>query len=608
MKALHWVIAGCAIALGLLLWLTPVPTPGGSKPAKPAPAREFAITDVRLFDGENVWATADVIVRDGLIVEVAESLDIPSSLAVIDGRGKTLLPGLIDSHVHTWGDARRQMLRFGVTTALDMFTDPAQLAGFKSDRESLTASDLADIWSAGALVTAKGGHGTQFGMAIDTYDDVSQAAAIVRSRIEQGSDYIKLVVDDGHAYGDAIDLPTLDVERYQAIITAAHDAQRMAIVHVAKVDDGLAVVDAGADGLVHVFSDRVASVSEVSRIAARDAFVIPTLSVVSGLSGTPSGSELVTDSALQPWLEASQRDSLQTQFPPQYQRASHFANGLANVAALHRAGVAILAGTDAGNPGTAQGASLHGELALLVQSGLTPAEALRAATALPAIRFDLKDRGRIAPGMRADLVLVDGDPTREIAATRKIVTIWKNGAPVDRSLTPADPTQTAIAPKLPPLVSRFDDGLAASNDQVWMVSTDSFMGGSSTAVLRFSKSDSNGAMQVSGTLGKGAPYPWAGAMLMLDATPMSAVDASALSALSFRLKSDGRALNVMLLAGEQGSTPNMLQIQSTTRWQTYRFPLADFAGADIARLRAVVITASLPVGDFAFELDDFEIN
>ncbi len=607
MRALHWLIASCAIALGLLLWLTPAPTPGGKQPAKPAAASEFAITDVRLFDGNKLWPDADVIVRDGLIAEVGTSLDVPASLTVIEGRGKTLLPGLIDSHVHTWGEARRQMLRFGVTTALDMFTDPTLLPGFTSDRESLIASDQADIWSAGALVTAKGGHGTQFGMAIDTYDDVAQAAAIVKSRVEQGSDFIKLVVDDGHAYGDTIDLPTLDMQRARAVIAAAHTAQRMAIVHVAQVDDGLAVIEADADGLVHVFSDRVATADEIRQIATRDALVIPTLSVVGGLSGTPSGRALVADSSLLPWLETAQRDSLQAQFPPQYQRASHFANGLANVAALHRAGVAILAGTDAGNPGTAHGASMHGELALLVQAGLTPAEALHAATALPATRFGLKDRGQISPGLRADMLLVEGDPTRDITATRNIVTIWKNGAAVDRSPAPANPTGATLAPKLPPLTSRFEDGLTASNDQVWMISTDSFMGGTSTASL--AAAEAEGAfMQVSGVLARGAAYPWAGAMLALDETPMSAVDASALTTLSFRLKGDGRTLAVMLLSGEQGGTPNMLQIQSTTNWQDYRFALSDFAGADIARLRAVVIAASLPVGEFAFALDDFEIH
>ena len=97
---------------------------------------------------------------------------------------------------------------------------------------------------------------------------------------------------------------------------------------------------------------------------------------------------------------------------------------------LKAASVAIQAGTDAPNPGTAHGASLHTELVLLVKAGLTPREALAAATSLPASAFRLSDRGRIAVGLRADLLLIDGDPTIDIRSTRNIVAVWKQGTPV----------------------------------------------------------------------------------------------------------------------------------------------------------------------------------
>lgn len=105
---------------------------------------------------------------------------------------------------------------------------------------------------------------------------------------------------------------------------------------------------------------------------------------------------------------------------------------MANVAALHRANVAILAGTDAGNPGTTAGASLLGELGLLVRAGLSPVEALRAATSVPARCFNLADRGRIAPGLRAELVLARGDPTTAIDDVRDAAAVWKNGYLVPR--------------------------------------------------------------------------------------------------------------------------------------------------------------------------------
>ena len=94
--------------------------------------------------------------------------------------------------------------------------------------------------------------------------------------------------------------------------------------------------------------------------------------------------------------------------------------------------VPILAGTDVGNSGTAPGASLHGELVYLVEAGLTPTQALVAATSATATAFKLADRGRIVAGLRADLVLVNGNPTEDIRATRDIVAIWKSGVSVDR--------------------------------------------------------------------------------------------------------------------------------------------------------------------------------
>ena len=100
---------------------------------------------------------------------------------------------------------------------------------------------------------------------------------------------------------------------------------------------------------------------------------------------------------------------------------------------LVAAGVPILAGTDAPGPGTTYGASLHRELEHLVNAGLTPVAALASATAAVARAFRLSDRGRIRTGMRADLLLVDGDPSTQIRATRNIVAIWKRGVRVQRA-------------------------------------------------------------------------------------------------------------------------------------------------------------------------------
>jgi imidazolonepropionase-like amidohydrolase len=109
---------------------------------------------------------------------------------------------------------------------------------------------------------------------------------------------------------------------------------------------------------------------------------------------------------------------------------------LTTLAVLHRAGVFILAGTDSPNPGTGHGVALHYELQILVATGFAPLEELEAATSLPAKIFNLGDRGTIAVGARADLDLVDGDPTAQIEYTLNILRIWKNGYSIARAAGP----------------------------------------------------------------------------------------------------------------------------------------------------------------------------
>lgn len=141
---------------------------------------------------------------------------------------------------------------------------------------------------------------------------------------------------------------------------------------------------------------------------------------------------LLADPDISPYLAQDAHDRLSEQFPFGSQiPCNQFPPALASLVSH---GVEILAGTDANNPGTAHGASLHDELVLLVQDGLASAtDALVAASSAPARRFGLADRGRIVPGLRADLLLVDGDPTVNVQDTRRIVAVWKHGVQMDRA-------------------------------------------------------------------------------------------------------------------------------------------------------------------------------
>lgn len=585
---------------------------GPPPPAVDAPG--FVIRDARVFDGTAVIDRATVVVRDGRIVSVARDAGVPEGLCVVDGRGRTLLPGLIDAHVHSWGEAQADALRFGVTTELDMLGDRGRFDALRAQRDSFEPTRHADLWSAGAAVTAPGGHGTQYGMEVPTLAAGDAADAFVAARVAEGSDYIKIIVEDFGAYGATVRMPTLAPRQVETAVEAAHAHERLAVVHVSRQADALHALRAGADGLVHLFVDAGASPALVAAARAGDAFVVPTLSVLMSIAGAGTGTELSSDPRLRPHLSDAQVHALHGSFPGLPAQAALPDRLLGSVRALHAAGVTVLAGTDAGNPGTTHGASLHGELALLVQAGLSPVEALVAATSAPASRFGLADRGRIAPGLRADLVLVEGDPTRDIGATRAIVGIWKNGHPVVRDPVPLAPGAAAAAAPGGPLISRFDAGTLDATSGSWLPTTDRMLGGTSDVAHRVvaeGAAGTTGALEVSGEVRQGSsPWTmWSGMIWMPGAQPMEPVDLSGRSELVFHARGDGREYHVMLFSGpEAHALPAMRAFRAGPDWEEVRMPLDGFANADPARLRAIAFTAGDPAGAFSFRIDQVELR
>ena len=585
------------------------PSNSDAQAAPPASPGGFAIRDARVFDGERDLGVATVLVRAGRIEALGAHVQVPMGYDVVDGSGRTLLPGLIDAHVHAWGDAQRDAARFGVTTAFDMHGMPARAQALRTQRESLAATGQADLWAAGHAVTAPGGHGTQYGFPVPTVDAGTDIDTFIGERIAEGADFIKLIVEDFSAYGPGRRLPTLAAPQVHAAIAAAHARERLAVVHVSTLADARHAVDAGADGLVHLFVDHAADAGLVAAMHERDAFVVPTLSVLASVAGMGEGTALADDARLGGLLTAEQRSTLAARMHGGAPAPAGLARALDSVRLLHAAGVDILAGTDAPNPGTAHGASMHGELALLVRAGLTPGQALSAATAVPARRFGLADRGRIAPGLRADLVLVDGDPLTDITATRAIATVWKNGHRVERD---AAAGAVAVAAPAQTLVADFDGDVVAAAFGSWQPSTDRMAGGGSDvahALVRGGAQGTAGALRIHGEVRPGFAFPWAGMTWMPAAEPMQPVDMSAREALVFHVRGDGRRYSAMLFSGPtmQGM-PSTQTFVAGPQWTQVRLPLADFPGADPALLRAVAFTAGQPVGGFEFFLDQVELR
>ena len=575
----------------------PVATPAPLAAA--APSTCTRIEEVRIFDGEHTTAKGSLVFRDGRILEVNGETRCATTLA---GAGKTLLPGLIDSHTHVWDESHLvAALRFGVTTELDMMTSPAIAATLR--QAAASRSDLADLRSAGAAVTAPGGHGTEYGFPVPTLDRAEDAEAFVAARAAEGSDYLKIIYTPDITYYRSIDRATL-----RASVEAAHRHGLEAVVHVDTLRAATDALEAGADGLAHLFRDRAATPEFIALAKSRGAFVVPTLTVIRSVAGTSQAAELLADPHLRAKLSADDAASLNRTFKMAGSRVD--ADGVVrSVRMLRDAGVPILAGTDAPNPGTFHGVSLHGELSLLVAAGLTPSEALASATSVPARSFHLTDRGRLAPGMRADLLLVDGDPTADITATRAIAAVWRGGerlADTPPAPKPRAPEASAAPVKRPVgVISDFDEATVRARWGLgWQESTDELAGGSSVATIARIPAGRGGALAVKGEVIAGqAPYTWAGAMLNLGDQPFAPVDVSAATELVFSARGDDKSYSVMVFTRRGGMKPSVQTFVAGKRWKKERMKLAAF-DTDGSDVLGIAFVASSAPGKFAFDLDD----
>jgi imidazolonepropionase-like amidohydrolase len=403
-------------------------------PLLSAQSADLVIRNVRVFDGEAVRERQTVFISGGKIAAMGDSaMAVPGGAQEVAGDGRTLLPGLIDAHVHLplFGpdQALQQTLAFGVTTAVVMWGAPPLVSQVKA-LETTGRTDTASVLIAGLGATAPGGHPTQMdggaGAKTPTIASPADADAFVAARIAEGSEFLKIVFDDtSEAFPQK--LPTLTEQTVAALAAAAHKRDRLAVAHIGTEQYARRAIAAGVDGLAHLFVGPVVSANFGQFAAKRGVFVIPTLSVLYAACGRSDGPRLLQDAETMTLIKDRFRYSLE--WPPAKPGVSCDAAPQA-VRQLAAAGVPVLAGTDSPGAGTTYGVSLHWELEHLVNAGLTPTAALASATSATARAFRMNDRGRIRPGMRADLLLVGGDPTKQIRDTRNIVAIWKQGVRV----------------------------------------------------------------------------------------------------------------------------------------------------------------------------------
>ncbi|MBY6204316.1 amidohydrolase family protein [Halomonas denitrificans] len=550
-----------------------------------------AIVGVRLFDGERVIEDATVLLTDGRVAQAGPrvSVIVPDHATTVDGAGRTALPGLIDAHVHAFGRAQVDAARFGVTTLLDMFRTPDDFDRQHAQREGREPVGQADLYSAGYLATAEGGHGTQYGIDVPLPESPEGAAAWVDDRLAEGSDWIKIVVEGGEGWGG--DIPSLDADTVAAVVDAAHARGVLALAHVGSLAEAELAVAAGVDGLVHLFGDREVDAATAAAWAKRGLFVIPTTPVLAGAYGQPGLDRLDRFEAIEDQLSAEQRRSLAGSFPNSQNRTAMWPRVEASIRTLHAAGVPLLAGSDAPNPGTAHGISLLDAVIRLHQAGLSPIEAMKSATSTTASVFtmlaDDDPRGCLRPGCRADLLLVYGNPLDDPTDLLRIAEVWKNGAIVERAL----PAAAAPAESSGPAAAA--DLLADLTH--WMPAADDYMGGASNASIELV----DGALRVDGTLRPGFAFPYAGGMWSAADIPMQAVDRRGWTSLTLSVSGEVDLLRVMFFSG---NSPQPVW-RDVGPGEDIRIELDELDGVDLSAFQALGVFAAGEPGDFDFTIE-----
>ncbi len=351
----------------------------------------FVIQNVTLFNGTEIVQNQSVLVSEGEIKDVAQTIN--GSHTIIDGSGKFLMPALTNAHVHTWFPSQlKEAADAGVLNLLDMHgMEPMQKSMIDLRNDSISAR----LYRAGYAATAPGGHGTQYGFPIPTLDKPEDAEQWVTDRVAAGVDYIKIIVEPWKT--------TLSYETAKAIISEAHKNNKIAVVHVSNEEDAFQVLRSGADGLVHIYSDKPFSDERLKELTStKDFFVIPTI-LTNVLIQTAYFGKTEEEAAII-------GDKL-----------------LREVKRLYDAGVPILAGTDPPNANINIGSDIYKELAYFSKAGLPIEAVLKSATSLPADEFNLGNIGYIKPGYKADLLLLQKSPQEAIENISSIESIWKAG-------------------------------------------------------------------------------------------------------------------------------------------------------------------------------------
>jgi imidazolonepropionase-like amidohydrolase/ABC-type multidrug transport system permease subunit len=434
----------------------------------------FIIRNTRVFLGDGtVKENASVLVHDGKIIDVYDGAGPDTGRLrpdVIEGGGKTLLPGLIDVHVHISSpggmstssadyDVDKSMARdaaallySGVTAARstgDGLDSSLKLRGLIASGSKLGAQ----LFICGPMFTTEGGHGTEYAQYVPkAMQDqikaqlvrVPKTADEARRQVDElkarGVNGIKAILESG--FGEGMLYNRMDVALFQAVAAEARARDLPLAVHTGDSRDVTDAVDAGASSVEHgSWRDKIPD-AVLAKMAHDGIYLDPTLGVAEAYSQYFAGkADALDNSLVQQTVSANvlkgTREFVLGGKAVDAAKAAIFAKALEqsreNLLRAWKAGVPLAMGTDSGNPLVFPGASMHHELQLWVQAGIPAAVALQAATGNGAALVRAAGRiGGIRKGMDADLLLVDGNPLQDIHATERISLVVFKGERLQR--------------------------------------------------------------------------------------------------------------------------------------------------------------------------------
>jgi len=409
----------------------------------------FAVINVTVVDGAGTPPyRGTVVVRGDRIVSAGPAETPPAGARLIDGKGHTLTPGFFDLHTHLpysavsgtsgdWGKILKAYLYCGVTSVVDFGTYPETFEPMRRlIREGVIPGPRIHL--AARMTTplghgAEGGRGDFFSLEVQT---PGEARAAMKRLLAYQPDAIK-VFTDGWRYGGAPDMSSMEPETLAAIVEQAHAKGVEVLTHTVTLERAKIAARAGVDVIAHGIGDRLADDELMKILREKGTTYAPTLAVYESKPRglwAPLLKVLLEPLAMEAILRGGRSRAAGE---PDPHRVARWKNLMENTALLRGAGARFGLGTDAGVTGTYHGWSSLREMQLLVAGGLTPLEALTAATGNSAKAIHVEEeRGTISPGKLADMVLIEGLPHENIDHIERIRRVWLGGRELDRpSLT-----------------------------------------------------------------------------------------------------------------------------------------------------------------------------